>query len=176
MPMTTVELSERYNAGERNFAGIELRISKLEDGTRLRLCDLISLSDIILSGVDLSNHNLSLMNLQGSQLVGCPLWRIRVRETDLSGADLTGASLTNAWLHRVNLRGAKLIGANLTEAKLIETDLTGADLSESIPGRVNLSNVKLDEESHRHVLCTKAWLWETYLPNGTFIGNARYHD
>jgi uncharacterized protein YjbI with pentapeptide repeats len=89
---------------------------------------------------------------------------------------LPGANLTNAWLHRVNLRDAKLIGANLTEAKLIETDLTGADLSESILGRVNLSNVKLDEECHRHVLCTKAWLWETYLPNGTFIGNARYHD
>ncbi len=174
--VTIAELSERYNAGERNFAGIQLYQSHREDGTRLHLHDLIFLSDIILSGVDLSDANLSLMNLQGAQLVGTQLWRTSLIGADLSGADLTGANLANARLNRANLRGAKLIGANLTEAQLIETDLTNADLSESILCKVNLSKVKLDEECHRQILCSKAWLWETYLPNGTFIGNAKYHD
>jgi uncharacterized protein YjbI with pentapeptide repeats len=163
------------NAGERNFAGIGLSQSYLEDGTRLYLHNLIFLSDIILSGVDLSAYNLSLINLQGAQLVGTQLWRTSLSGADLSGADLTGANLDSARLLKTNLRGAKLIGANLTEAQLIDTDLTGADLSESILCQVNLSKIKLDEECHRQVLCTKALLWRTHLPDGTFIDSAKYH-
>jgi uncharacterized protein YjbI with pentapeptide repeats len=59
---------------------------------------------------------------------------------------------------------------------LIEADLTNADLSESILCQVNLSKIKLDEECHRQVLFTKALLWKTYLPDGTFIDSAKYHD
>jgi uncharacterized protein YjbI with pentapeptide repeats len=173
--MTIAELSERYNAGERNFAGIQLYKSP-EGSSIVELQDIISLSDIILSGVSFCNQNLSLMNLQGAQLVGTQLWRTSLRETDLSGADLTGANLDSARLLKTNLRGAKLIGANLTEAQLIDTDLTGADLSESILCKVNLSKIKLDEECHRQVLCTKALLWRTHLPDGTFIDSAKYHD
>ena len=167
--MLQTELLERYNSGERNFAG-----AALSDNSE----DLAgaNLSNIILSGAALSQIYLLETNLQGAELVGSQLWRTSLRETDLSGADLTGANLTNALLVRTNLRGAKLIGANLTGAQLIEADLTNADLSESILCQVNLSKIKLDEECHRQVLCTKAWLWETYLPNGTFIANARYHE
>jgi uncharacterized protein YjbI with pentapeptide repeats len=73
--MTLARLSERYNAGERNFAGIRLyseSCRKPEVGNILKLRDLI-LSDIILSGADLSDSNLSLINLHGAQLVGSQL-------------------------------------------------------------------------------------------------------
>jgi uncharacterized protein YjbI with pentapeptide repeats len=74
--MPVAELRERYNAGERNFAGIDFSIKfrgNAEVGHLPKLRDLI-LSDIILSGADLSDSNLSLINLHGAQLVGSQLW------------------------------------------------------------------------------------------------------
>lgn len=166
--MNVAELIERYNAGERNFAGVP----------QYGICSeltTINLSNIILSGAQINSF--SRTNLRGAQLVGISSVRGGLAEADLSGADLTGANLTEAWLNGANLRGAKLIGANLTGAKLIGADLTGADLSESILCQVvGLAKIKLDEECHRQVILTNALLWQTYLPDGTFVSSPRYHE
>jgi hypothetical protein len=98
---------------------------------------------------DLSQANLSVMNLYEADLARADLAGANLREADLRGADLreanlrgadlfradlTGADLSEANLYGVNLSRAVLTGAALTGAALIEADLhgahfTGADLS-----------------------------------------------
>ena len=70
--MLQTELLERYNSGERNFAG-----AALSDNSE----DLAgaNLSNIILSGADLSHVNFTGTNLHGAELVGSQLWRTSLR-------------------------------------------------------------------------------------------------
>ena len=89
---------------------------------------------------------------------------------------MTGANLTRSWLRKANLTGVNLSAANLTEAKLGGADLTHANLSESILAQVNLSHIKLAEGHPRGVICTNALLWETTMPDGTFIASPKYHE
>ena len=74
-----------------------------------------------LSGVDLSNQNLTKGRLGGADLSGANLSNTRLVLAHLHEANLSGANLSFA-----NLRGADLIGANLKGA-----DLTGARLREA---------------------------------------------
>jgi len=82
-----------------------------EDGSRA------DLSDEDLSYVDLTGKNLSGANLKFADLYGADL-----KDTNLSGADLTGADLTGA-----NLNGADLTGAELSHSILNNADLSGAE-------------------------------------------------
>ena len=71
--------------------------------------------ELIKSGSDLRNANLSDANLSDANL----------RNANLSGANLRNANLRNADLSDANLRNANLSGANLRNA-----NLSGADLSD----------------------------------------------
>ncbi|CAL2077346.1 protein of unknown function [Tenacibaculum sp. 190524A02b] len=71
-----------------------------------------------LSGADLKVTDLSAANLNGANLVRSDLRDAILSKVDLNGADLTGA----------NLSGTDITGADLGNAELIDADLTGADL------------------------------------------------
>ena len=108
------ELRRRYAAGERNFAGVNLR-------------------DANISGSDPWNNNYIGANLSGINLSGANLYEANLSGANLSGADLSGANLTRALLTLCNLTGTNLSRANLTRAAmtgvtLMDTNMSGADL------------------------------------------------
>ena len=72
--------------------------------------------------IDLSNANLTGINLSN---------------VDLTDADLTGVDLTNA-----DLRCANLTGIDLTNADLNNADLTNANLNNANLSNANLTNIK----------------------------------
>lgn len=114
------ELTEKYEAGERNFAQINLK-------------------DEALPGI-----NLTLANLQEANLVWCDLRKASLSHANLTSAQLRHANLSNAnlqgaKLQGTDLQGAKLQGANLSWAVLRGTNLTDADLTD-----VNFQNATLE--------------------------------
>ena len=106
--MDKEEFLKRYENGERDFSGVELR-------------------DVDLSGIhlyDLSLHKAKLININLSK---ARLWRV-----DLSEADLSGSNLFEADLQQANLRNAILTNTNLESTKLIGADLTGSNIDKAI--------------------------------------------
>jgi uncharacterized protein YjbI with pentapeptide repeats len=105
--------------------------------------------------VDLSNADLSSVDLHLNYLINADLNEVDLSEADLSGADLSGATLNNAILSDADLRNAyigdqaslvnadlsdaNLRGATLTDANLLFADLSGANLSGA-----DLSNARLN--------------------------------
>ena len=115
-----LQLTQQYEAGERNFAGINLKDEALP-GINLTLADL-------------QEANLVWCNLQKASLSHANLTSAQLRHADLSDANLQGAKLQGT-----DLQGAKLQGANLSWATLRGTNLTDADLTD-----VNLKNATLE--------------------------------
>ena len=113
--MTVEELIRRYAAGERDFAGSDLRGADL--------------SEADLRGIDLSRANLREADLSGADLSDVSLYR-----ADLSGAKLCGTRLRGADLRAAKLGGsgpAKPVGfggASFANAQLIYAVLKGAAL------------------------------------------------
>lgn len=115
-----LDITAKYEAGERNFARINLKDEALP-GINLTLTDLQEANFV---WCDLRESSLSHANLTSAQL---------------RHADLTNANLQGAKLQGTDLQGAKLQGANLSWAVLRGTNLTDADLTD-----VNLQNATLE--------------------------------
>jgi uncharacterized protein YjbI with pentapeptide repeats len=94
-------------------------------GCDLRNANLTRLS-FSLSGVDLSNANLSGVDLKHLDLSGSDL-----SNANLARADLYGTNLSNANLENVNFDGARLARANLKEANLSKAKLNNANLRDA---------------------------------------------
>lgn len=93
------QLLFEYEAGERNFAGVDLR------------------------GADLTEADLAGVNFSGASLNGSNCHRANLQSANLRGADLRGVNFQSA-----NLQGANLLGADLRGADLEDADLAGAKL------------------------------------------------
>lgn len=107
--ITPDELLERYQAGERNFNGIELiPVPERSDG-------------------DQTIYGLEGTDLSGISLRGASLIKTRLTETNLTDADLFGACLYWSWLDYAILRNANLSNANLRETVLLYTDFSGVN-------------------------------------------------
>ena len=87
--------------------------------------------------IDLSNANLTGINLSNVDLTDADLTGVNLRYANLRYADLNNADLTDANLTGVDLTNADLRCANLTGIDLTNADLNNADLSNA-----NLSNIK----------------------------------
>jgi uncharacterized protein YjbI with pentapeptide repeats len=145
--MDAVELLELYEAGQRDFHGLNLENLNLINvdlsdinlrDSNLRNADL---SGTALSGANLSGANLSWINLSSADLSSANLRRTNLMDSDLSGADLSGADLTDADLRNANLSYAYLIGADLRNADLNDAYLGDADLTDADLRNANLSGV-----------------------------------
>jgi len=89
---------------------------------------------------DLSQANLSGVELNKADLSAAILRRAELREARLIKADLSGADLS-----RADLRRASLLDANLSEARLKRADLTRADLRIANLEKADLSLADLFE-------------------------------
>jgi|SRR5215213_1424243 len=94
---------------------------------------------------DLSQTDLSRLNLQNVDLSGANLWEANLTEVDLSGALLEEVNLREAILVEANLMGADLPYSLLEGANLERADLCGADLSGGNLAGTKLTGANLSE-------------------------------
>lgn len=98
--------------------------------------------------------------LQGADLRGAALDKLKIPGADLRGADLSGA----------DLRGADLTGADLTGARLYRTDLTGADLTGAKVDSLGTFTYLTGAPERRTILALAQGGIIEVLPGAAFIG------
>lgn len=147
--MNVREILEQYAAGMRDFSGANLT--------------QVNLSGANLSGADFSEANLSVANLSGANLSNTNLSRANLNVARLSGANLAKANLTQANLNVANLIQTNLKEADLTQATLIRAELIRTQLSEANLLEANLSEADLREASLRQAKLSRATLSEANL-------------
>ena len=92
---------------------------------------------------DLTDANLTGVNLHEANLRNANLYDADLHEADLRNADLHSADLAHADLRGVNLRQADLYHANLRRADLSRADLNLINLREADLSAAKLSGAKL---------------------------------
>ncbi len=103
---------------------------------------------------DLSDENLSHINLEGRDLSHVSFANAKLSGARLRGAKLVGADLTGADLSGANLTESNLSSASLTEANLIEADLSSADLKGADLWRANLARCVISPKAlHKALNC-----------------------
>ena len=118
---TAQEIQAKYQAGERNFQGVQLRREDLHG---------LNLEGANFSGADFTEANLRDTNLQGANFQGAYCNGADLSSANLAKANFQGASLIKTYLIKANLQGANLeealcTGAFLTRANLQEAHLNG---------------------------------------------------
>ena len=98
------------------------------------LCRILGVS--YLTGMSLTNANLT-----GADLYGADLTNVNLTGADLTGVNLTGVNLHDARLCGADLTNANLYDANLAGADLTNANLTNANLTFSVGGVAQISNV-----------------------------------
>jgi uncharacterized protein YjbI with pentapeptide repeats len=133
---------------------------------------VVSLSDVRLSGANLSHLELSDANLSEAELKGANLSDVNLSDANLSEAELKGANLSDANLSDANLSDAKLDGADLTLAILPGADLSGAALKGAILSDAILSDAKLEGAVLSLANLRRADLSGADIGGGTFLFDA----
>ncbi|MFI0454604.1 pentapeptide repeat-containing protein [Actinomadura sp. 6N118] len=136
-------LAARRKLSDRPEADVQAALTALGRRPRRPEHRRIDLSQLHLSGAQLSQLNLRRVNLEGADLSGAYLGMADLRNASLEGAKLSG---TNLW--KANLGGADLEGANLRDAYLGEADLRkafleGANLRDAYLGEADLRRANL---------------------------------
>ena len=111
--ITTYELLTRYNAGERNFAGVELIVDQERN----------------VEDTPYDIHGLEGADLRGINLCGANLQNVILERANLTEANLFGACLARADLSDAIAIKANLCSANLSRSGCQRADFTNADLS-----------------------------------------------
>ncbi len=187
--MRDKELLQRYNAGERNFRGVQFYVHTMYD-VDLSEADFsyASFATCGLRGVNfersvfrnasihanLTRANFRFADLQEAILCEqfCETNALRNSASSLDQSDLTGANLSHAYLCAVDFRSANLTEANLTSADLRSADLRKANLRKANLSKANLSNANLCHADLTGALMTGtnmegAKLAGAILPDGT---------
>ncbi len=129
------EIIKRYEAGERNFAGTDLRNIRISYPCFLDTdFSDTNLECSSICGTDFINANFIGANLEWSYLPNL-LINSNLSKTNLRGAKWRGATFVN-----VDMTGADLTGADLTSSISKTTKLIGCDLRNA-----NLTDIKIDE-------------------------------
>lgn len=113
----------------------------------------INLDELDLAEADFYGANLSRANLKMAILTGCDfadatavsvdLYKADLRGAFMAGADLSNAYLNEARLDGADLRGVILSGARLEGAVLVGCDISGSDLSACVLDGADLTNSNL---------------------------------
>ncbi len=129
-------------------------VEKLKQTKACPSCDLsqadlsaIDLADADLSGANLTKANLSNTDLSGANLRASILTQADLSMTNLSGANLSGAKINLADLNASNLSNADLRNANLNGADLTDADLSGANLDRATTEDTIFNNIITDENT-----------------------------
>lgn len=124
-----------------------------------------NLSDSNLTGIDLRFTKLKGADLSFANLADADLTKAHLVSTSLIRANLVGTNLTEVNLSKVDLEGSNLRKSNLTRANLNGADLNNKDLSEA-----NLSGLKLTKKNFFRTNLSKANLSFTDLRFASLIG------
>jgi hypothetical protein len=143
-PVTILESSvDEWNQWRRDhpaerpsLRGVDLSDRNL---TGINL-DELDLAEADFYGADLSQANLKMATLIGCDFANVTAVSVDLYKADLRGAFMTGADFSNAYLSESRLDGADLRGVVLKGAKLEGAILTGCDISGS-----DLSGAMLDD-------------------------------
>lgn len=121
-----------------------------------------------LTGVNMTDADLSCVNLTKANLTGAILRNADLTYADLARVDMTGAILSYAILTKADLTGAILRNAilntailrkaNLTDANLTNAVLTNSSLSKANLTRANLTKANLTNTGLRDTVLTDAIL------------------
>lgn len=180
--MRAEELLQRYNAGERNFQGVQFHIHTMYDvdlseanfsNASFPTCGLrdVNFERAVFRNAsihaNLTRANFRFADLQGAVLCEqfCETNVLRNSASSLDQSDLTGANLNHANLCAVDFRGAILAEANLRSADLRSADLRRANLRSADLSKANLSNANLC-----HADLTGAILAETNVEGAKLAG------
>ncbi|WP_460201583.1 pentapeptide repeat-containing protein [Scytonema sp. NUACC21] len=161
--MKTEELLQRYAAGERNFAGIELSSTKVFEDVDLR--------GINLSGANLNSVRIYRSNLSEARLSRASMVSSTLIDVNLSNADLNCTCLYRADWRNVNLSEAYMWGANLTKAALRNANLFFTNLEEAILVQTSLNGSTNTESVFR---IHNAFIWNLRLPDGSIDEGPRF--
>lgn len=172
MLITPDELLERYQAGERNFAGLRMKANTDNPD----VLDGADLSNIILSGIYWPGARLRDVNLKEAKLIGAYMPDADFTLADLTWADLTAATLRRACFECTNLTGARLEGANLIQANLDGADTIDANFEYSFLFDLDLRQVRpagspIDDVE---IYYRFALVWNTIMPDGRFVAEPEY--
>jgi uncharacterized protein YjbI with pentapeptide repeats len=171
LSLTSGELLARYQAGECNFAGIRF-IEPNNDPEALCGADL---SGIILRGAYLPGVKLREANLTGAKMMGVYMPDADLTLADFRKAELIGATLKRACLECADLSCTLLEGVNLIGANLDGTEISNSPLAYSVLCQTNFSKMwPSPPYFDTDIYCAGSLLWETTMPDGTFIAGAEY--
>lgn len=147
--ITAVELLDRYEAGERDFRGLDL--SGLEFNPRG-----IGRRKFTVTGADFTGANLSKCGIMYQRLSGGIFRNVdftgttfddtAILDCDMSFANFTGANIAESSPKGVNFEGANFTNAVFFQSGISESVLTdaifrGAKLEESTPRKCKLTRV-----------------------------------
>lgn len=147
--ITAVELLDRYEAGERDFRGLDL--SGLQFNPRG-----IGRRKITVTGADFSGANMSKCGIMYQRLSGGIFRNVDFTDTtfddtpildcDMSFTNFTGANIAESSFKRIKLEGANFTKAVFFQSGIYESVLTdaifrGAKLEESGPRNGKLTRV-----------------------------------
>jgi uncharacterized protein YjbI with pentapeptide repeats len=164
--VTDYELLERYAAGERNFAGIELVASGYRTSKH---GDSIDLDGVILRDINLR---------------GACFNKVAMIGADLTGGDLGRIFMRDCWLNEGIIRDANLCAANICNNSFYQTDLRGSNLDQISAIGTNFRGAYLRtleyavlaeadfREAHTDdgLICRGMNLiWRTTLPSGIIV-------
>jgi uncharacterized protein YjbI with pentapeptide repeats len=108
----SIDESCPYSIGTRlNQQEIEALLRRHDSGTHITFCNLS------LSGLDLTNANLRLIDLR----------RTYLEDLRFENSNLAGADFSESFISRVNFRGANLTGATFDRAIVVSSDFSNAD-------------------------------------------------
>jgi uncharacterized protein YjbI with pentapeptide repeats len=148
--MKIEELTQRYEAGERDFRKVVVEKEYLGLlKVNLRGADL---SGVNLKGADLATTDFRGANLSDANLEGANLEASILDEADLSRVNLRGANLTNGRFWKAKLREAILKEATLRNTSFREADLSRADLTRTNLSRTSLAYANLEEADLRQTM------------------------
>ncbi len=160
------EVVERYQAGERNFAGIGLY------SQASRMLKDADLSGINLSGADLSQIKLEKTNLSGACLRGTDFVYSDLRSVNLSHADLSHANLRCCYWINVDFSHACMARAVLFESELTDANLFGTNLEAIILIHSCLKGA-IKSDPFR---IGGAFIWNSMMPDGSMDLGPRFVD
>jgi hypothetical protein len=123
------------------------------------------LSDADLSDLELPGANLGEADLSRAELCYTDLSGANLKMADLSGADLSGANLSGAELYKITAAGAFFTRTDLTGCYLAASDLTNADLRGATLIRADLTEADLSSSD-----LSQADLTEAVLDQALIIG------
>lgn len=119
------------------------------------------------AGRDLTDGDLSGLNLSGCDFEEAILERVNFEGCNLQGARLNNAILTRSNLSKADLTGARCKGANFGLTNLEGANLSGTDLTEAVLGKANLTGASFERANLKG-----ADLMEAVLENTNFASAA----